>query len=387
MADKTKKPKKGRHGNVTGKALNLVWARSAGRCQLTSCNDDLTRHLIVGSRTANKGYVAHIIGSSADGPRGDPERSEKLAKDPDNVMLLCDACHREIDREHPENYPEDSLRAMKQQHEAWVSRAVGLSAQSQSHILRFTNRIENNETAIPLDDCILAMREIGKTPADIHAIDLKIGLTGHAETDNVYWAAEPGDLQNFFNRKFEGAFNTGKIRHVSVFGFGPMPLLIKLGQLIPDLHDIDVFARHREPTPSWTWKQSPSTFRPIVNKGAPNTKRVAIKLSITDRINDDRIHAVLGHNDLSIWDITCVAPGYDVLSTREDLSAFRKSIRSTFNDIKQIHGDDAEVFVFPAAPAACCIEFGRVWQPKAHLPMEIYDHVKDRGFVQRLRIE
>lgn len=387
MTARDKKTGRGRHGNVTGKPLNLVWARSAGRCQLDGCNEDLTRHLVVGSRTANKAYIAHIIGSSADGPRGDPERSKELAKDPDNVMLLCDGCHREIDREHPQDYPEDRLRDMKRRHEAWVSRAVGLKSDSQSHILRFTNRIEANETAIPLDDCVLAMREIGKTPADIHAIDLKIGLSGYDETDDAFWAAEPGDLQSFFNKRFEGFFNTGKIRHLSVFGFGPMPLLMRLGQLLPDLHDIDVFSRHREPTPSWTWKSGPSSLRPLTIEGASNARRVAIKLNITDTISDDRVHAAVGQEDLSIWEVTCVEPGYEALSTREDLGEFRKVVRSAFNRIKQVHGENAQVFVFPAAPAACCIEFGRVWQPKAHLPMEVFDQVKDRGFVRRLKIE
>lgn len=388
MTAKQEANKKGRHGNVSGKALNLVWARSAGRCQLDGCNEDLTRHLVIGSRRANKGYVAHIIGSSADGPRGDPERSKELAKDPDNVMLLCDGCHREIDREHPEDYPEVRLRDMKRRHEAWVSRAVGLKPDSQSHILRFTNRIEANETAIPLDDCILAMQAIGKTPASVDAIDLKIGVSGHNETDDVYWAAEPGDLQNFFSKKFEGYFNTGKVRHLSVFGFGPMPLLMKLGQLLPDLQDIEVFTRHREPTPSWCWKDGAPTLQPYCIEGAAEPNKVAIKLSVTDRISDERVQSAIGEDDdLSIWEITCDQPGYDVLSTREDLSDFRKVVRSTFNKIKQRHGEAVEISVFPAAPAACCIEFSRVWQPKAHLPMEIYDHVKDRGFVQRLRIE
>lgn len=378
---------KGRHGSVSGKALNLVWARSAGRCQFEGCNEDLTTHLVAANRSANKGYVAHIIGSSSGGPRGDSKRSEELAKNPDNVMLLCDGCHREIDREHPEKYPENRLREMKRNHEDWVARGVSLGLSSQSHILRFTNRIETNETAIPLDECIHAMRGIGKTSASFDAIDLKLGLTGHNEIDNVYWAAEPGDLENFFYKRLEGFFNSGKFRHLSVFGFGPMPLLIKLGRLLPDLHDIEVFSRHREPSPTWTWKSEPAGLRPHTIEGRVETKRVAIKLCITDKISDARIHAVLGEEDLSIWEITCAEPGYDVLRTREDLVEFRKVVRTTFNRIKEVHGETVEVFVFPAAPAACCIDFGRVWQPKAHRPMEIYDQAKDLGFVHRLRID
>ena len=192
MSDQDDLKPKGRQGDVSGKALIFLGGISAGRCQFDGCNEDLTRHLVAGSRSANKGYVAHIIGSSEDGPRGDSLRSHMLARNPENVMLLCDGCHREIDREHPADYPEDRLRGMKRSHEAWVSRAVGLKPDSQSHILRFTNRIEANETAIPLDDCVVAMRGIGKTPASFEAIDLKLGLPGHQDTDDVYWAVNRG---------------------------------------------------------------------------------------------------------------------------------------------------------------------------------------------------
>lgn len=378
---------KGRHGQVSGKALNLVWARSAGRCQFENCNEDLTRHLAAGSRNANKGYVAHIIGSSQNGPRGDATDSALLAKNPDNVMLLCDGCHREIDKEHPELYSTDCLRAMKANHDSWIRRSVSMKQNSQSHILRFTNRIETNETAIPLDDCIVAMRGISKTPASFDAIDLKIGVSGYNETDDVYWTVEPDELKRFFNRKLDGLFNSGEIRHLSVFGFGPMPLLMKLGQLLPDLHDVDVFSRHREPTPSWTWRDGPSHFNPVISEGCEGVSRVAIKISITDRISDERVINAVGEGDLSIWEITCEKPGFNAVAAREDLSLFRSAVRNMFNLIKERHGEHAEIMVFPAAPAACCIEFGRVWQPKAHRPMEIYDQVKDLGFIRRLRIE
>lgn len=377
----------GRHGTLSEKAQKLLWARAAGRCQFDGCNDDLTLHLIAGSRKANKGYVAHIIGSSASGPRGEAARSKELAKDPDNAILLCDACHREIDKEHPEKYNEETLRRMKLDHEAWIRRAVALRADSQSHILRFTNKVGSNETAVPLDECIAAMRGIAKTPASLDVIDLKLGLPAHEDADDVFWAVEGNDLQVFYNRRIEGNFNTGKYRHLSVFGFGPMPLLVKLGQLLSDFHDIDVFARHREPVPSWTWRDEPPQFRPVLKEGAPGASRVALKVSLTDNISDERVTIAVGPENISIWELTCEAPGFAAISTREDLSQFRKLVRRTFNRIKEVHGEQCEVLVFPAAPAACCIEFGRVWQPKAHRPMKIFDQSKDSGFLPRVVIE
>ena len=105
---------------LTEPTRRIVWAKSAGRCQFQNCNEPLIGHLIAGNRGANKGYVAHIIADSSKGPRGDEKLSAQLANKPDNVMLLCDPCHREIDKENPDKYSADLLREMKREHEEWV---------------------------------------------------------------------------------------------------------------------------------------------------------------------------------------------------------------------------------------------------------------------------
>jgi len=384
--DAQRAPKKGRV-NVPAAVDRIVWARAAGRCQYRNCNSNLIGHLVSGSRKVVRGFVAHVIAASAGGPRGHEVLSAELAKDPDNVMLLCHGCHRTVDVDHPEEHPAELLYKMKREHEGWVQRVLDLGAGSQSHILRFTNRIEANETAIPVDECIRSIMAIGRTPATASPIDLKLGIPGTTDSEDLFWAAEPEDLRRFCETRLMGRFAEGTIRHLSVFGFAPMPLLILLGRLIPDVLEVDVFTRHREPHPTWTWKTEGCGFNPTVSEGEAGPSRVALKVEITDRIADHRITDAVGETDLSIWSITCREPGYDVLRTREDLSAFRATARLAFNRIKEVHGEDASVMVFPAAPTACCIELGRVWQPKAHRPMAIYDQVQGRGFLERLVIK
>ena len=46
---------------------------------------------------------------------------------------------------------------------------------------------------------------------------------------------------------------------------------------------------------------------------------------------------------------------------------------STFNAIKGRHGETQLLHVFPAMPVAAAVETGRVWMPKADLPLLIYD--------------
>ena len=67
---------------------------------------------------------------------------------------------------------------------------------------------------------------------------------------------------------------------------------------------------------------------------------------------------------------------------------FAKLFRRTLDDIKQVHGEDVTVNVFPAVPVSIAIAAGRSWQPKAHPYLAIYDqNRKLGGFALALRLE
>ena len=88
---------------ISVKNQNLLWAISGGRCEYEGCNTPLYMDILT-KKKYNKAYIAHIVADSLDGPRGDPERSEKLANEISNLMLLCDPHHTLIDKDvanHP----------------------------------------------------------------------------------------------------------------------------------------------------------------------------------------------------------------------------------------------------------------------------------------------
>ena len=133
---------------------------------------------------------------------------------------------------------------------------------------------------------------------------------------------------------------------MSVFGLAPIPILIELGRLISDISDTTIFMRHREPSPTWAW---PNDRVPLIfqaNAGASKTRTVALKLSVSVEVSDERVRAAIGE-EASIWEIKASEPGTTV---------------------------------------ACATEFGRVWQPKAHPPFTIYDQPAGKGFVEKHRI-
>ncbi|MGO4407723.1 SAVED domain-containing protein [Bosea sp. RAF48] len=144
--------------------------------------------------------------------------------------------------------------------------------------------------------------------------------------------------------------------------------------------------RHREPE-TWKWQldKPPIAFM-IGEPIAPAGATAALKLGISATVNDDRIEAVLGAG-VPIWSVTAAAPGNDVMRLPEDLAAYRKILRGVYDRIKAAHGENAIIHVFPAVPISVAVETGRVWMPKADLPLLIYDqNRKSGGFFPAIEI-
>ena len=83
--------------SISNKNKYLLWVKSGGRCQYRGCNKSLYQDIIT-KRNFNQAYIAHIVADVPGGPRGDLVRSPLLADDLGNLMLLCDTCHRRIDK-------------------------------------------------------------------------------------------------------------------------------------------------------------------------------------------------------------------------------------------------------------------------------------------------
>lgn len=62
-------------------------------------------------------------------------------------------------------------------------------------------------------------------------------------------------------------------------------------------------------------------------------------------------------------------------------------MRYLFDKIKATHGQNATIHLFPACPVSVAIEIGRVWMPKADLPLVIYDQNNKLGkFIETFTI-
>lgn len=367
---------------VSPKTRSVLWGKGAGRCYL--CNTSLIGDLMVGNEDANLGFVAHIVGEKETSPRGDKVRSPQLEDDVSNLMLMCYPHHKLIDVDELANYPEPRLLEMKRQHEERMAIVTGILPDRASHVLRYGAKIGAMESPVSFERVRVAMLP-QRYPAGGNSIGIEI--LGNAATDGEdhFWKTEPENLRRQFDTILRPRISTREIAHLSVFGLGPMPLLVQLGALLGDIVPMDVYQLHREPA-GWPWAEDGPNINFHVTKSNSAGTDVALKLDISATITDDRVTAVLGA-DVPIWSLSAVSPGNDCMRHEADLREFRRLMRGLYNDIKAQHGEEAKVHVFPAVPISVAIEVGRVRMPKSDLPLLIYDNIRDKGFVPRLEIE
>jgi len=365
----------GRSNKLRGVTRNVVWARGAGRCHI--CNRPLIGDLLSGAEDSNFGFIAHIVADTPTGPRGDAERSWQLADDPENLMLLCYPHHKMVDRDLLEDYPEERLIEIKRAHETRIAIQTDIRPERASHVMRYASNVGHHRTLMPYQDVVKAMLP-GRYPADGKlTIDLSMRGSAREDDERAFWDAEAENLVRHFRSRVRDRIEGGDLHHLSVFALAPQPLLILLGTLIGDITPASLFQRHREPE-TWAWPIDGPPMSFEASQPAQNGGPIALKIALSATVNDDRIRAVLGPS-AAIWSITSPNPHNDILKRPSDLEAFRRMLRRLYDRIKAESGSSGPINVFPAMPVATAVETGRVWMPKADLPLVIWDENRVLG--------
>ncbi len=371
--------------NIPESVKFRLWGKTGGRCQYEGCNKPLWLDALTKAEF-NTAYIAHIIADKPTGPRGDEELSAKLASDISNLMLMCDEHHRLIDKIDVDGHPVSRLKEMKRRHEERIELLTAILEDKKSHVLLYGANIGQQSAHISWQKAAVAMT-LNRYPAEAQAIEIGMINSAFRDDEPRYWEIEKENLSRQFNDKIRSRLQNGSIEHLSIFALAPQPLLIEMGHLLSDIPSSDVYQLHREP-PDWTWQACDEPFDLIVEKPDKKGQTVALNLSISATIDDSRIKSVLGP-DVPIWKLTPAPdpPYNDILKSREQLAQFRQTFRKLMDEIKYIHGQEAELHVFPAVPVAIALEIGRIRMPKADLALHVYDQHNAKGFHLALTIK
>ena len=73
--------------------LKRLFALSGCECANPSCNNKL----IAKDYNSILGEICHIEAASSDGPRFNPKQTNEERRSFDNLILLCESCHKIID--------------------------------------------------------------------------------------------------------------------------------------------------------------------------------------------------------------------------------------------------------------------------------------------------
>lgn len=361
-----------------------LWGRAAGRCQFPTCNKVVYLSEST-SESVNVADKAHIEPFASEGPRGDGQPRSARIHDCDNLMLLCKGCHKTIDDPSSAGrYPEDLLRKWKKEHENRVRRVTGIKPSRKSNVVFYRGRIGaiTSEQQYPL--AVDAMFQEGWFPQSDRPIELKM-VSAFEDSTPEFWATEAEHLRRRFNSEIKSLIEQDRLLHFSIFALANQPLLALLGSLFTDQVPAEVYQPHRNPH-RWAWPGSSETIDYQIHRpdNCLGTPVLLVSLSATivrGRITD----AVPAPH--SVWEITIPAPSPHFLTSKEQLTEFGKVIRKVVDDIRVSCPTAGQILVFPAMPAACAVEMGRVRLPKSDRPWRFFDQNNTHNrFIEALTI-
>ena len=81
----------------------ILQQKSGNRCAFPTCRRVLTAESSPPDREVVLGEMAHIVGESPDGPRGDSPMPTRERNRAENLLLLCNVHHQLIDSQ-PQTY-------------------------------------------------------------------------------------------------------------------------------------------------------------------------------------------------------------------------------------------------------------------------------------------
>ena len=368
--------------NIPEKIKMTLVAKSGGVCEFLGCNQNLFEDDITKTQI-NFSEMAHIIASSPKGTRGDKVLSQKLQIEESNVMLLCPIHHKIIDT-HGEIYKKEKLTEMKIKHEEYIKHLKNIKKDRGIVAVIYRANVSNRIYTFTTNDINMSLYK-----QDYYEQE-RICFSGciYDEGEENYYRQEAQYLKQQYDTHIKQRQKDEAIcNKYLLYAFAPQPLLIYIGMLFSDISNVEVQQLQRLPIQEWYLSSKTECNKIVYEIYEPQeirSKKIALNLSVTADISDNRIKEVLGE-DVDIWKIESNIHGNDIIKDRADIEAYRRIIFETYEKIKDKYGRNCEINIFPAMPIAIAIETGRTWMKKSHPKLIIYD--EKNGFKKCLEIE
>lgn len=370
----------GRGPEITDKTAQKVWADAGGRCMFAGCGEDLTE-IPLWTRTARIGYLAHIIASDPQGPRGNQQDSHRLANNPENIMLMCDAHHRLIDSFAPDDYKPHILYEMRRTHRDMVRNYLDSLAFPRTRAATLHANLAHVPTYFHDSELIDAILATGcaMLPGVIHYVRRKAPRDDRNTPEfwSQYLRDHEGDI-----RQLVAGFNAASgalTENLAVFPLHHIPTMVLAGRIMGEAQAIQVFQYSRSRR-TWAWNPNVApkpvgTFS-VSTMPQARASEVLITIELSAAIDEDAIPPALqpdlADGRLPWLRITTPSPDSDCIAHPDDLDQFMQIARRTINHVQDVMRA-SKVHLIAISPASTVFRFGQMLQPGHHPEYILYD--------------
>lgn len=328
----------------------MLWGVSAGICEFAGCSNLLYSHHITKEKV-NLSEKAHIYAFSAGGKRPSLLRFSPKINDIDNLMLVCERCHKLIDSEDTD-YTAERLLEMKKEHEERVRILASIKPDLQSEIVIYNANIA--DSTIRISDFAAKSAIIpDHYPARENSINLSPDLSLF-DNEKSYWSAMATHLE----RQWTQYSSVIRDKHISLFAVAPQPLLFRLGTLINRNYSVNV-RQSQGSIDNWKWRCDNQTAKIVtqrIDAKDPYAEPI-ITFELTAKLSQDELQKEFGEGTLYRITTPNCDPG--IIKSWRDLRAVIDEYRKVLNQIREANSQVSKVKLVPVAPCSVSIEAGR----------------------------
>ncbi|MCT7306241.1 SAVED domain-containing protein [Ralstonia wenshanensis] len=386
-------------GQGRGRALSpagakLVWHQSAGRCMYRGCGADLGSTTLT-TKDGAVGYLAHIVASDQDGPRGDAQDSLRLSDDPANVMLMCDEHHRLIDRIDVDGHKAGMLNQMRAEHVAQVESVLRSLTYPKSLPLLIYSDVANVKTNVSQRDMHAAI--LAQRLAPLSSREILRRTQRDDRLTSTFWASllHEHELELRDLKTCAGGATSGHLGSevLSVFPLHLVPVLILAGRIVGEAGRVEVF-QYDAPNQTWKWNESAAPLQEgaFYLEGVParEAQEVVLSMELTASVDERALPGNLSdrinRGDLPWIRIRAKEPRSDTIGHPDDLQQFTALAGQAIRVI-QDQCRATRVHLLGVSPASTLFRFGQLLRPGHHSEYVVYDRPdRTQPFIPALSI-
>lgn len=393
----------GREGDITPAVKEELTYLAVWRCQFAGCGRDLKRHGATGG-SGRFSYFAHIVATSANGPRGDAVESKLLASELSNFMLLCDECHRLIDKRDPAKYTVEVLRKMREDNIAEVQWLLGNLQHKPAEVIAIVGNIAGQPAQFSMDDAHEAMWGEGLRSTEAKPTRYFCpGGQNHDVHSTAYWSSlfqqmksDLPALQTLLNGTRSGAARP----RLAIFPMHSTSVLLLAGRVLGDTAGTHLFQPHRNkvgPGTRWAWPTTGTRPTPPLDKfkleevqnHSPGQEEAILVVALTSDIEASRMTANCAlHGKLLLPTLRVIGPTFDkdCIQQPEDLQLVGLAVDAAIRRLQ----DDwrvRKVHLFVSAPASAAVVVGQKMQARQHAEFVCHESVAGPGSGYKATIE